>query len=128
MSVPTSSFSSSATPEPVIYQAPINVTLPTYDWNAPDQRHEFRLFKCQLDTWFQLCKSKAEECLDSLLCILGKDSYTAMDHWVPTDEAHRWINSLIILRAPGMMRSPLEFEYMSLRTSRRDLMNPSINP
>ena len=48
MSVPTSS----ATPELVMYQAPINVPLPTYDWNAADHMYEFRLFKCQLDTWF----------------------------------------------------------------------------
>ena len=63
--------------------------LPTYDWNAPDQMHEFRLFKCQLDTWFQLCKVKAEECLDYLLCIMGKEGYAAMDCWVPTDEDHK---------------------------------------
>ena len=59
-----------------------------HDWNAPDQIHEIRLFKCQLDTWICLCKIKAEEHLDYLLCILGKEGYTAKDHWVPTDEAH----------------------------------------
>ena len=89
MSVPTLSASTSATPEPLIYQAPINVPLPIFDWNVPDQMHEYRLFNCQLDTWFQLHKIKAEECLDYLLCILGKEGYTAMDHWVPTDEAHK---------------------------------------
>ena len=83
------SASTSATPAPVIYQAPINVPLPTYDWNVPEQMDEFRLSKCQLDTWFWLCKIKAEECLDYLLCILGKEGYAAMDHWVPTDEAHK---------------------------------------
>ena len=89
MSVPSSSDSTSATPEPVIYQAPVNVPLPTYDWNAHDQMHEFSLFKYQLDTWFWLLKIKAEECLDYLLCILGKEGYAARDHWVPTDEAHK---------------------------------------
>ena len=74
---------------PVIYQAPINVPLPTYDWNAADQMCEFWLFKCQLDTWFWLRKIKAEECLDYLLCILGKEGYAAMDHWVPPDEANK---------------------------------------
>ena len=44
---------------------------------------------CHLDTWFWLCKVKAEECLDDLLCILGKEGYAAMDCWVPTDEAHK---------------------------------------
>ena len=50
---------------------------------------EFRLFKCQLDTWFQLHKVKAEECLDYLLCILGKEGYTAMDCWVPNNKADK---------------------------------------
>ena len=90
MSLPISSASTSATPEPIIYQAPIKVPLPTYDWNVPDQMCEFRLFKCKLDIWFWLCKIKAEECLHYLLCILGKEGYTAMDCWVPTDEAHKW--------------------------------------
>ena len=43
----------------------------------------------------------------------------------PTNEI--WRNSLIILRAPWMMRSPPEFEYMSLRISRRGLMNQLTN-
>ena len=90
LSVLTSSASMPATPAPVLCEAPINVPLPTYDWNAADQMHEFRLFKCQLDTWFQLPKIKAEECLDYLLCILGKEGNAAMDHWVPPDEAHKW--------------------------------------
>ena len=89
MSVPTSLASTSATPAPVIYQAPINVPLPTYDWNVADQMHEFRLFKYQFDTWIQLHKIKAEEHLDYLLCILGKKGYAAKHHWVPTDEAHK---------------------------------------
>ena len=88
MSVPTSSASTSDTP--VICQAPINVPLPTYDWIMANQMSKFRLFKCQLGTWFWLCKIKAEEHLDYLLCILGKKGYATMDHWVPTDEAHKW--------------------------------------
>ena len=52
--------------------------------------HELRFFKSQLDTWFWLCKIKAEECLDYLLCILGKEGYAAMDYLVPTDEAYKW--------------------------------------
>ena len=74
---------------PVLCQAPVNVPLPTYDWNAADQMQEFCLFKCHLDTWFRLCKIKAEECLDYLLCILGKEGYVSMDHWVPPDEGHK---------------------------------------
>ena len=85
MSGPTSSA-----PTPVLCQAPVNVPLPTYDWNVADQMWGFWLFKSQLDTWFWLWKIKAVECLDYLLCILGKDGYAAMDHWVPPDEAHKW--------------------------------------
>ena len=50
---------------------------------------EYCLFKCQLETWFRLCKIKAEECLDYLLCILAKEGYAAMDCWVPPDEGHK---------------------------------------
>ena len=89
MSIPTLSASTSATPAPVIYQTPINVPLPTYDWNGANQMCEFRLFKCQLDSWIQLQKMKDEEHLDYLLCILGKEGYTAMDCWVPTDGVHK---------------------------------------
>ena len=74
---------------PVLYQAPVNVPLPTYGWNVADQMQEFHLFSCQFDTWFQLYKIKAEECLDYLLCILGKEGYTVMDSWVPPDEGHK---------------------------------------
>ena len=49
------------------------------------------LFKCQLDTWFWLCNVKAEECLEYLLCMLGKEGYAAMDCWVPTDEADKCV-------------------------------------
>ena len=75
---------------PVLFQAPVNVPLSTSDWNTADQMWEFCLFKCQLETWFWLCKIKAEECLDYLLCILGKEGYVAIDHWVLLDEGHKW--------------------------------------
>ena len=102
MSVPTSSASMPATPAPISCQAPISVPLPTYDWNVADQMCQFRLFKYQLDTWFWLCKVKAEECLDYLLCILGKEGYAAMDCWVPQMKLTNviWRNSSITSRAP----------------------------
>ena len=86
-SEPTSSASMPTTP--FLCQAPVNVPLPTYDWNVADQMQEFHLFKFQLETWFRLLKIKAEECLHYLLCILGKDGYAAMDHWVLLDEGHK---------------------------------------
>ena len=87
MLVPTSSASMPATS--VLCQIPVNVPVPTYDWNMTDQMQEFCLFKCQLDTWFWFCKIKAEEHLDYLLCILGKEGYAAMDHWVPPHGGHK---------------------------------------
>ena len=87
MSVLTSLASMPATP--VLSQTPVNVPLPTYDWNVADQMQEFCLFKCQLETWFWLCKIKAEEYLDYLLCILGKEGYVAMDLWVLLHEGHK---------------------------------------
>ena len=71
------------------YQAPVHVPLPTYNWASSDQMWEFCLFKCQLETWTWICMIKAEEKLDYLLCILGKEGYTAMDRWVPADEVHK---------------------------------------
>ena len=84
----TSSSTSPDTP-PMAYQAPVHVPLPTYDWAASDQMWEFCLFKCQLETWTRICKIKAEEKLDYLICILGKEGYATMDRWVPADEAHK---------------------------------------
>ena len=74
---------------PMAYQAPVPVPLPTYNWAASNQIWEFCLFKCQLETWTWICKIKAEEKLDYLLCILGKESYATIDRWVPADEAHK---------------------------------------
>ena len=73
------------------YQVPVPVPLPTptYNWAASNQMLELSLFKCQLETWTRIRKIKAEEKLDYLLCILGKEGYAAMDRWVPADEAHK---------------------------------------
>ena len=74
---------------PMAYQGPVYVPLPTYNWAASNQMQEFHLFKCQLETWAQIRKIKAEEKLDYILCILGKEGYATMDRWVPADEAHK---------------------------------------
>ena len=71
------------------YQAPVHVPLPTHDWAASDQMQEFCLFKCQLETWMWLRKIKADDELDYLLCIPGKEGYATMDQWVLADEAHK---------------------------------------
>ena len=71
------------------YQVPVHVPLPAYNWVASNQMWEFHLFKCQLETWTQICKIKAEEKIDFLLCILGKEGSATMDRWVPADEAHK---------------------------------------
>ena len=74
---------------PMAFQMPVHVPLSTYNWAASDQMWEFCLFKCQLETWTRICRIKAEEKLDYLLCILGKEGYAAMDRWVPADKAHK---------------------------------------
>ena len=74
---------------PMASQAPVPVPLLMYNWAASDQMQEFCLFQCQLETWTRICKIKAEEKLDNLLCILGKEGYAAMDRWVPGDEVHK---------------------------------------
>ena len=74
---------------PVLYQVPVHVPLPTANWAASDQMQEFHLFKCQLETWTWLCKIKADECLDYLLCILGEEGYATMGWWVLADEVHK---------------------------------------
>ena len=71
------------------YQVPVHVLFPTYDWAASNQMWEFHLFKCQLETWTQICRIKAEGKLDYLLCTLDKEGYAAKDRWVPADEAHK---------------------------------------
>ena len=71
------------------YQVPVHVSLLTYNWAAGDQMREFCLFKCQLETWTRICKIKAEEKCDYLLCILGKEGYATMHRWVPAEEAHK---------------------------------------
>ena len=85
----STSLSTSPDMPPMAYQAPVHVPLPTKNLAASDQMQEFCLFKCQLETWTQIHKIKAEEKLDYLLCILGKEGYAAMDRWVPADEAHK---------------------------------------
>ena len=104
MSVLTSSASTSATPEPVIYQAPVNVSLP----NVPDQMHEFRLFKCHLDPWFQLCKIKVR---NAWTIYYASWARKVTQLWTigsklmkPTNEIQR--NSSIIFRAPWMIKFP----------------------
>ena len=87
----STSSNPSASPDmpPMAYQAPVPVQLLTYNWAASDQMWEFCLFKCQLETWTHIGKIKAEEKLDFLLCILGKEGSATMDRWIPADEAHK---------------------------------------
>ena len=84
MSTPPESGSGSG----IIVQAPINVPLPTYDWNAPDQMWEFQLFKCQLTPWKKIHQIISDE-VEYLLSILAKEGYAVMDHWMPTDPADK---------------------------------------
>ena len=73
MSTPPGSGSGSG----IVVQAPINVALPTYDWNAPDQMSIFLLFKHQYTSWkiWWIMSDK----MDYLLSILRMEGYAAMD-------------------------------------------------
>ena len=128
MFVPTSSASTSATLH-LSFIKPLSMCHSPHMTGMCQTRCEFRLFKCQLNTWFWLCKIKAEECLDYLLCILGKEGYAAMDCWVPTDEAHKQDPEKFLNYLESTLDDEIspEFEYMSLRISRRGLMNQSMN-
>ena len=82
----SSNLSASPDMPPMAYLVPVPVPLPMYNWADSNWMRDFCLFKCQLETWTRICKIKAEEKLDYLLCILGN---AAMDRWVPADEAHK---------------------------------------
>ena len=72
----------------IVVQAPINVPMPTYDWNAPDQMREIWLFKHQFISWKKICWITTDE-VDYLLSIFGKEEYAAMDCWILTDAADK---------------------------------------
>ena len=127
--IPTSSASTSATHAPVIYQAPINVPLPTYDWNVADGCMSLDCSSTSLilgshvarsrlrNTWTTYSPSWARK---------GTQLWTVGSQLMkPTNKIQR--NSLIILRAPWMMRYPPELEFMSLRISKRGLMYQLMN-
>ena len=84
MSTPPESASGSG----IVVQVPINVPLPMYDQNAPDQMQEFQMFKCQFTSWKKICQIMSDE-VDYLLSIISKEGYAAMDHWMPTDPADK---------------------------------------
>ena len=84
MSTPPESGSGSG----IIVQAPTNVPLPTYDWNAPDQMQEFQLFKHQFTSWEKIYQIMSNE-VNYLLSILGEEGYAPMDHWMPTDPTEK---------------------------------------
>ena len=63
----------------IVVQAPINVPLPTYDWNAPGQMQEFWLFKYEFTSWKKIDQIMSDE-VDYFLFILGKEEYAGMDY------------------------------------------------
>ena len=74
--------------QPMAYQMPVPVPLPTYNWATSDQMREFCLFKCQFETLTHICKIKAEEKLDTCSASWA-EGYATMDRWVPADEEHK---------------------------------------
>ena len=70
-----------------VVQIPINVSQQTYDWNAPDQRRGFYLFRHQFTSWKKIHWITADKG-DYLLSILG-EGYAGMNHLMPTDPADK---------------------------------------
>ena len=72
MSTPPESSSGSGIVVTCNVKFPINMSLPTYDWNTPDKMLEFQLIKCQLTSWNKIWQIMSDE-VDYLLSILGKE-------------------------------------------------------
>ena len=63
----------------------LNVKQPRYDWDAPDQHQEFRVFCNQLTSWFNLRLIRNFQACDAILCCLGKKGYDILDEWIADD-------------------------------------------
>lgn len=58
---------------------------PKFDWSAKDRLREIRLFRCQLEDWFEDNAVAEDKQMRKTLQILGKEGYAAKDRWVPAD-------------------------------------------
>jgi len=62
----------------------LHVPNPAFDWSAPDQHEELRLFRTQLSNWFEIKdipNAKRKACV---LSLLGKEGVRLFERWSPT--------------------------------------------
>ena len=59
----------------------LNINQPQYDFDAPDQHKEFRVFKQQLTSWFILRQIWEFQALPAILICLGRKGYNIHDEW-----------------------------------------------
>ena len=59
----------------------LNINQPQYDFDAPDQHKEFRVFKQQLASWFILRQIREFQALPAILSCLGRKGYDIHDEW-----------------------------------------------
>ena len=59
----------------------LNINQPQYDFDAPDQHKEFRMFKQQLTSWFILRQIQEFQALPAILSCLGRKGYDIHDEW-----------------------------------------------
>ena len=64
----------------------LNINQPQYDWDAPNQHKEFRVFWKQINSWFVLHEVRNFMALDTILSCLGKKGNAIHDELV-TDTA-----------------------------------------
>ena len=57
----------------------VNIKQPQYDWDAPNQHKEFRVFQKQMNSWFVLDGVRNFMALDAILSCLGKKGYAIYD-------------------------------------------------
>ena len=59
----------------------LNINQPQYDFDAPDQHKEFRVFKQQFTSWFILWQIQEFQALPAILSCLDRKGYNIYDEW-----------------------------------------------
>ena len=59
----------------------LNIYQLQYDFDAPDQHKEFRVFKQQLTSWFIFRQIREFQALSAILSCLGRKGYNIHDEW-----------------------------------------------
>ena len=83
-SIAPSDASGSRVGDPIIQRIDhmtLNINQPQYNFNAPDQHKEFRVFKQQLTSWFILQQIWEFQALPAILSCLGRKGYDIHDEW-----------------------------------------------